>query len=158
MIRTIGLAAVLALTTISPARAQTVPTGLQAVKIAVSDYERATRFYSVLGMAAGAKYNAMEWALTWMAPATGPMIVMVNDPSGRISVPKGGGFLMISVADVPTTVAKLKAAGFTVPGEPHVMPQATIMMIKDPDGNSIELVGGPFGAAPTDPDHGLDDH
>lgn len=160
MRRLIGIAGLLAVASMTPVHAQSMPTGLQGVKIAVEDYERATRFYEILGMTLGMKYNAKEWQLRWKEPATGQPIIMVNDPTGRISVPKGGAFLMISVADVPTTVAELRAAGFSVPGEPHSMPQATLMMIKDPDGNSIELLGGPFGAdtPAAAQDHGLDDH
>jgi predicted enzyme related to lactoylglutathione lyase len=140
---TIG-AAVLALSV--PAWAQQAPTGLHGIKIAVADYERATRFYTILGMTAGTKYNPLEWELRWSDPARGSVIIMVKDDSGRIPMVKGGASLMVSVADVPATVARLKAAGFAVSGEPRTTPRATIMMIKDPDGNSIELLGGPFGS------------
>jgi predicted enzyme related to lactoylglutathione lyase len=155
MKRLIGLASVLLLATALPADAQTRPTGLQGVKIGVEDYARTTRFYEILGMTAGTKYNPMEWQLAWKEPAKGVPVIMVHDPSGRISVPKGGAFLMISVDDVPATVAKLKAAGFAVEGEAHVMPQATIQMIKDPDGNTVELLGPPPAAAAGE-DHGHD--
>lgn len=156
MNKMIGLAGALALAVAAPAFAQQMPTGMQGIKIAVADYERATRFYTILGMAAGAKYNELEWQLRWAEPARGAPVIMVRDPSGRIGVVKGGASLMISVADVPATVARLKAAGFAVPGDPHTTPQATIQMIKDPDGNSIELLGAPLGAAAAAPadDHG----
>jgi predicted enzyme related to lactoylglutathione lyase len=54
---------------------------------------------------------------------------------------KAGGFLVVSVADVAGTGARLKAAGFTVAGEPHATQQGIFWVIKDPDGNSVELVG-----------------
>jgi predicted enzyme related to lactoylglutathione lyase len=149
MMYRMGLA--LALLTAVPASAQSAPTGLHGIKIAVADYERATRFYSILGMTAGTKYNAMEWELRWAAPARGSVIIMVKDESGRISVPRAGGFLMIGVADVPATVARLRAAGYAVPGQPQVTPRATIFMMKDPDGNTIELLGP--GAPPAPRDH-----
>ncbi|MFT4026137.1 MAG: VOC family protein [Novosphingobium sp.] len=139
----------------APAFAQTMPTGLQGIKIAVADYDRTTRFYSNLGMAAGATYNDHERQLVWVDPAKGVSLVMVHDTSGRMAMTRGGAFIMISVPDVPAAVARLKAAGFAVPGEPKVTPRATIMMLKDPDGNSIELLGGPFGqgAAAPAPHH-----
>lgn len=151
-----ALAAAIAVT--SPALAQSFPTGLQGIKIAVADYERATRFYAILGLAPGVKYNPLEWQLRWLDPAKGAPIIMVNDPNGRIKVPTGGAFLMISVTDVPATVARLKQAGFAADGEVHAVPQATMMMIKDPDGNSVELLGPPARAAganakPTEHDH-----
>lgn len=158
MMKLIGIsAAAAALTMAAPAPAQDRPTGLVGVKISVEDYERATRFYEILGMAPGMKYNALEWQLTWKEPAKGVPVIMVRDPAGRIKVAKGGAFLMVSVADVAATVAQLKAAGFAVDGEAHVMAQATIQMIKDPDGNTIELLGpsAPAAAAPSD-DHDHD--
>ncbi len=139
-----GLAAAIALA--APAAAQQIPIGLQGIKIAVADYERATRFYAILGMTPGASYNAMEHELKWASPAKGASIIMVRDSTGRIPMVKGGASIMVSVADVPATAARLKAAGFAVAGQPRTTPQATILMIKDPDGNSIELLGGPFGA------------
>ncbi|MDB5723906.1 MAG: Glyoxalase/Bleomycin resistance protein/Dioxygenase superfamily [Novosphingobium sp.] len=153
MIKSIRLAGALAFAVATSAFAQQVPTGLHGIKIAVADYARTTQFYSILGMTAGTKYNPMEWELRWTDPARGVAIIMVHDDSGRIPVVKGGASLMISVADVPATVTRLKAAGFAVPGVPNVTPRATIMMIKDPDGNSIELLGGPFGSGAAAPAH-----
>lgn len=147
MKRLIGLTVASAMMAAVPAAAQQFPTGLQGVKVAVEDYERATRFYEILGMTAGDKYNALEWQLRWQEPADGPPIIMVRDPDGRIKVPKGGAFLMISVPDIKATAARLREAGFAVEGEPHALPQATIMMIKDPDGNTIELLAPPAPAA-----------
>jgi predicted enzyme related to lactoylglutathione lyase len=154
MMRIVGLAVTAAMALTAPANAQSMPTGMQGVKIAVEDYERATRFYEILGMTPGVQYNALEWQLRWAEPATGVPVIMVRDPSGRIKVAKGGAFLMISVADVAATVAKLKAAGFTVEGASHSVPQATIQMLKDPDGNTIELLGPPAtGSTGQDHDH-----
>ena len=146
MNKLIALAGAVVATLVTPTFAQPMPTGMQGVKIAVEDYDRATRFYTILGMTAGMKYNDLEWQLRWAEPARGVPVIMVRDPAGRIGVVKGGASLMISVADVPATVARLKAAGFVVTGEAHATPRATIQMLKDPDGNSIELLGGPFGA------------
>jgi predicted enzyme related to lactoylglutathione lyase len=148
-----GLAAAIALA--SPALAQERPLGLQGVKIAVADYEPTTRFYSILGMVPGTAYNPREHELKWADPAKGVPIIMVRDESGRSSMVKGGSFIMVSVADVAATVARLKAAGFPVTGEPLVIPQATIQMIKDPDGNTIELLGPPAAGA-AGGDHGHD--
>jgi predicted enzyme related to lactoylglutathione lyase len=148
-----GWAAALALA--SPAVAQERPLGLVGLKIAVADYERATRFYALLGMTAGASYNAMERELKWADPAKGVSIIMVRDSTGRIPMVKSGGFVMISVADVPATVARLKAAGFAVERKAMVTPRATIQMLKDPDGNTVELLGpGGAAAAPAaEPEH-----
>lgn len=142
MKKLIGLAGALILAAATPALAQpATPTGLYAVKIAVQDFDRAIRFYSVLGMAAGTKYNAVEWELRWQEPARGSVVIMVRDETGRFGVAKGGGFLVVSVTDVAAAAARLKAAGFPVTGEPHATQQGVFMVIKDSEGNSVELVG-----------------
>lgn len=111
MNKLIGLVGALVLAITAPALAQQMPTGLQGIKIAVADYERATRFYAILGMVPGTKYNGLEWQLRWTEPARGVPVI-------------------------------------------HANPRATIMMIKDPDGNSVELLGPPAGAsAPPAPHH-----
>ena len=66
---------------------------------------------------------------------------MVHDESGQLNLMPGGGFMMISVPDIKATVARLKAAGHPGIGEPTVTPRASILMLKDPDGNQIELLG-----------------
>lgn len=145
-----GLLGAVLLTAAMPALAQqTAPNGIYAVKIAVQDYDRAIKFYSILGMTAGTKYNASEWALGWADPArTGSIIIMVRDDTGRFGVVKGGGFLVVSVGDVAGTGARLKEAGFAVAGEPHATQQGVFWVIKDPDGNSVELVGAAPAKAP----------
>lgn len=144
MYKLFGLTAALLLASTAPAVAQpAVPTGLYAVKIAVADYDRAIRFYSVLGMVAGTKYNTSEWELRWTDPARGAVFIMVRDETGRFGMSKAGGFVVISVADVAATGARLKAAGFAVAGEPHATQQGVFWVVKDPDGNSVELVGPP---------------
>jgi catechol 2,3-dioxygenase-like lactoylglutathione lyase family enzyme len=138
----VALAGALAIGVSFPAAAQQASV-LRGVKIAVQDYERTTRFYTLLGMTAGTKFNPMEWELRWADPAQGSPIIMVHDDSGRMRVVKGGATLIISVADVSATVARLKAAGFPVSGEPHTNARAVLMVVPDPDGNSIELVSRP---------------
>lgn len=151
MKRYLVLAAALAVMVSPPAFAQGRPTGLHGVKIAVADYDRTTRFYAILGMVAGTRYNPHEWELRWADPAKGSVVIMVKEAGGALA--PGGAFLMISVADVPATVARFKEAGFPVAGEPLTTPRSTIMMLKDPDGNSIELLGGPFGQGAPAPHH-----
>lgn len=111
---------------------------LQGVKISVSDFSRTTAFYTALGMHAGTRYNDHETSLEWSAPTLGVRIVMVDDRNGRML--KGGGFLMISVPDLAAAVSRLNAAGFAGLGAPRVTPRFSQMMIKDPDGNQIELL------------------
>lgn len=141
MKRLMAIAGALALAAAAPAYAQERPTGLFGLKIGVQDVEKSGRFYTLLGMVLGPKYGANQ-ELHWEAPARGSAIMLVPAQANTT----GGTYLMISVADVPAAVARLKAAGFPVAGEPRTNPRATVLITKDPDGNTVELMGGPGGA------------
>jgi predicted enzyme related to lactoylglutathione lyase len=121
-----------------------VPT-MAGVKIGVSDFQRAIPFYSALGMQAGAKFNDHEMALEWPGKDQGVRIIMVRADSGGALKP-GGGFVMITTPDMATTIARLNAAGFADLGQPRTTPAFSLLMLKDPDGNQVELLGAP--AAP----------
>ena len=137
-----GLAGALILATAAPAAmAQQVNYGMYGIKIAVKDYQKAIDFYTMLGMKMGPKYNASEWELKWDNPSQGSNIIMVHDESGRSTLAPGGAFMMISVPDMKATIGRLKAAGHAGIGEPRITPRSAILMIKDPDGNQIELLG-----------------
>lgn len=138
-----AIAGVLALAMAAPARAQERPTGMYGLKLAAQDFEKAVQFYTLLGMARGPKFGNNQ-ELHWDAPAKGSAIMLIPRKPGE----GGGNYLMISVVDVPATATRLKAAGFPVIGEPRTNPRATVLMLKDPDGNTVELMGGPGGTAP----------
>ena len=138
----LGIAGALALCmATTTASAQDMGYRMYGIKIAVKDYQRAIDFYTMLGMKMGPKHNAAEWELQWGNPAQGSNIIMVHDESGRMKLAPGGAFLMIGVPDVKVIAGKLKSAGHPGIGEPQVTPRATILMIRDPDGNQIELLG-----------------
>lgn len=124
------------------AQAQTATSRMFGVKLAVRDFDKTTRFYSLLGMQAGRHHNEWEWELQWDVPERGSSIIMVReDQSARFHVVRGAGTLIVSTPDVQATVKRLRDAGFAVPGEPRIMGRAAILMIQDPDGNWIELAG-----------------
>ena len=135
------IAGALALAATAPAHAQDRPTGMYGLKLSAQDFDKAAQFYTLLGMARGPKFGNNQ-ELHWDAPAKGSAILLVPRKPGE----GGGNYLMISVADVPATAARLKAAGFPVTGEPRTNPRATVLLVKDPDGNTVELMGGPGGA------------
>lgn len=138
-----ALAGAFTLVAMAPAQAQERPIGMYGMKIGAQDFEKSVQFYTLLGMARGRKYGNNQ-ELHWDAPAKGSAILLVQRKLGE----SGGNYLMISVADVPATAARLKAAGFPVTGEPRTNPRATVLIVKDPDGNTVELMGGPGGGAP----------
>jgi catechol 2,3-dioxygenase-like lactoylglutathione lyase family enzyme len=138
------LGCVLALGAAMPAMAQpampSVPT-LVGVKIGVADFQRTIPFYTALGLHAGTRYNDHEMSLEWNGDDQGVRIIMVHDDKGRFA--RGGGFMMIAVPDMAATLARLGAAGFTGLGQPRAVSGASMLVVRDPDGNQVELLGPP---------------
>jgi predicted enzyme related to lactoylglutathione lyase len=133
------VAGALALAAASAAGAQDVSMpSMPGIKLSSADFARTTAFYTALGMHSGTRYNDHETSLEWSAAGQGSRIIMVKDDKGRMV--KGGAFLMISVPDMAAALKRLEAAGFTGLGQPRSNPHFTILMIKDPDGNQVELL------------------
>jgi predicted lactoylglutathione lyase len=146
----IAALALAAATIVPAAQAQTITPRLYGVKLAVRDFQKTTQFYTLLGMQAGPHHNDLEWELKWDSADRGSSIIMIReDQSARFHVVRGAGTLIISTPDVYAALARLRGAGFAVPGEPRVMGMGSNIMIQDPDGDWIELAGpAPAAKAP----------
>jgi catechol 2,3-dioxygenase-like lactoylglutathione lyase family enzyme len=114
---------------------------LVGIKIAVKDYQKAIDFYTKLGMKEGQKYNPAEQQLKWDNTSQGSMIILVHDETGRVNLTAGSATLMMQVPDVAATAKKLKDSGYPDVGVPRDTKTYTVLMIKDPDGNQIEMLG-----------------
>jgi catechol 2,3-dioxygenase-like lactoylglutathione lyase family enzyme len=137
-----GAIGALAFAAASPAfAADAVGYGMPLVKIAVQDYQRAIDFYAHLGMKAGPKYNPSEMEITWATPSQSSSIILVHDEKGQMKLAPGGAWLVISVPDVQATAKALRDAGYPDIGEPKGGNQYAVLVVKDPDGNRVELVG-----------------
>ncbi len=90
----------------------------------------------------GRKPNAIEWELKSLGDQPGAVIYIVRNPARRAGIPAGGGFVMISVPSVRGAAVKLKAAGYPNIGEPRSNPRYSFLIVRDPDGNQVELIGG----------------
>lgn len=122
------------------------------LKLGVADFRKSMDFYAALGMKVGPKHNAYEQEMRWDSPAQGSRLILIHDDTGRLTVPAGGSFLMMEVPDVAAAARKLRDAGYPNIGEPRSNKMYTMLMLKDPDGNSIEMLGPPPAAAvPTAP-------
>ena len=134
---------VAALAVASPAAAQNqFGPGLRSVKMAVDDFPKAIAFYTALGMKAGTNRGTTQ-DLEWEGKSQNSGITMAA-PSypGRKDLVRGGVFLMVVTPDVKGVADRLRKAGFPVAGEPRQMgTMATVLMLTDPDGNRIELLG-----------------
>jgi predicted enzyme related to lactoylglutathione lyase len=138
----VGVGAGFALALASPAAAADGPPyGLFGVKIPVQDFQRTINFYSALGLKPGPKHNPQRWELQWDGPARGAGIMMMLDESGSANTARVHASLMIHVPDVNAVAARLRTTGHAGVGEPRVTPRATILIVRDPDGNEVELLG-----------------
>lgn len=132
-----------ALATTPPALAQaTFNPGLRSVKIEATDFEKSAAFYAALGMKVGTKREA-TWDMTWDQPTQNSGIVMTTpDYARRAKMVRGGTYLMIISPDVKAIADKLRQSGYPDVPEPRAMgAMVSYVMLKDPDGNQIELMG-----------------
>jgi catechol 2,3-dioxygenase-like lactoylglutathione lyase family enzyme len=138
------MAGALALTALAvTAQAADAPaSSLMTVKIGVKDFQKSTDFYvKFLGMKAGAQYNPAEKALDWGRPGQGSNIILVSDPTGKIKLAPGGGWLLFKVPDAKKIGKAMATAGFKVDDavEMKVM-HSVVVNAYDPDGNDVELL------------------
>jgi catechol 2,3-dioxygenase-like lactoylglutathione lyase family enzyme len=125
------------------ARAADAPvSSLMTVKIGVKDFQKSTDFYvKFLGMKAGAQYNPAEKALDWGTPGQGSNIILVSDPTGKIKLAPGGGWLLFKVPDARKIGKAMAAAGFKVDDAVEMKEMhSTVVNAYDPDGNDVELL------------------
>jgi predicted lactoylglutathione lyase len=142
---TMGIVGALALAAASVSMAADAWTGYSmiGIKIAVKDFQKAIDFYTKLGMKEGPRHNPAEQELRWNDASQGSIIILVHDETGRINLTAGSASLMMQVPDVAATAKKLKDSGYPDIGQPRDMKMYTVLMIKDPDGNQIEMLGPP---------------
>jgi catechol 2,3-dioxygenase-like lactoylglutathione lyase family enzyme len=136
-----SLAAALVLAAISPSfAADQPPPGIIGVKIVVKDYQKAEDFYTKLGMKVGVKYNDFEQEMLSESPLA-PRLILMHDATGKLST--GGGSLMVFVPDVQVTAKALRDAGYPDIGEPKASARSMGLTVKDPDGDTVEILSPP---------------
>jgi catechol 2,3-dioxygenase-like lactoylglutathione lyase family enzyme len=140
LVCTIALSAAVAL----PAQSADAPKPATIIgaKIVVTDVQKAEDFYSKLGLKLGVRYHGFEQEMHSENPQAPKLILIINSELPQKRTP-GGSSLMILVPDVQATAKALKDAGYPGIGEPKVSAQATALIVKDPDGDEIELLSPP---------------
>lgn len=128
----------------APAQAQQFNPGMRSVKIEATDFDKSAAFYTALGMKVGTKREA-TMDMVWEQPTQNSGIVMTTTAyAQRAKMVRGGTYMMIITPDVAAVLAKLRAAGFPDVGEPKQMgTMVSYVILRDPDGNQIELMGPP---------------
>ncbi len=137
---------VIALTTMSGyAVAADAPllASMMSVKLGVTDFQKSTDFYvKYFGMKAGAKYNEAEQGVDWPTGTQGSNLVLVHDPSGKLKLTPGEGWIMIKVPDAKKTAKAMIDAGVKgVEAPVEIAAYHTIVVnAHDPDGNMVEML------------------
>lgn len=141
----VAVFAALAMSAAVPAVAQDpfMP-GMRSVKIEADDFERSAAFYTALGMKPGTR-RSETWDMVWENDAQNAGVLLASqDYARRAKMVRGGAYLMIMTGNVDAVAARLRKAGFPDVGEPRQMgSMVTFLMLSDPDGNRIELMGPP---------------
>jgi predicted enzyme related to lactoylglutathione lyase len=117
---------------------------LFAVRVFVTDWKRAIRFYSeTLGMAIAYRSDEMGWAQ--MAPGEGQLALERIDPSDQEGRALVGRFVGVSlqVPDIFATHKALTERGVVFVAPPEKQPWGGVLAhFRDPDGNVLTLLGG----------------
>ena len=139
----LALLATIALAAAAPAPAQNPFTpGMRSIKIAVKDFQKSIAFYTALGMKPGTNRGA-TWDLVWEAGSYNSGILMASpDYAKNAKMAWGGTYIMVTTSDVKAVADKLRSQGYPDVAEPRAMgTMATVLLLRDPDGNQVELLG-----------------
>ena len=128
----------------SATSASSLVRGLWGVRYQVEDVRRSADFYTrQLGFMldhkrppAFAQVSAGHLKLILSGPGASGSRPM---PSGLGQEPGGWNRVILEVADLPSRIASLKAAGLHFRNEMETGPGGRQILLEDPDGNPIEL-------------------
>jgi len=116
---------------------------LFAVRVFVTDWERAIRFYSkTLGMTIAYQNDEMGWAQ--MAPGEGQLALERVDPADQEGRELVGRFVGVSlqIPDISATYKTLAERGVEFVAAPEKQPWGGVLAhLRDPDGNILTLLG-----------------
>ena len=116
---------------------------LFAVRVFVTDWDRAMRFYSeTLGMAVAYRNDELGWAQ--MAPGAGQLALERVDPLDEEAQALVGRFVGVSlqVPDIFNTYKELVKRGVEFVDPPEQQPWGGVLAhLRDPDGNILSLLG-----------------
>jgi lactoylglutathione lyase len=130
-------------------QAVSLPGAMVGPALYVSDMNRSLKFYTeVLGMTARMHYGTpgkSDAIVGFGSDMTQPCIMLLFDRTsspGKVEHAHGFDRIALMMADLPAVSAKLRAAGFK-PGEIREVHGAAMMMmmVTDPDGYRLELIG-----------------
>lgn len=118
---------------------------LYAVRVFVTDWERALRFYTeTLGIPVAFRSDELGWAQ--LATGEGQLALERTAPDDDEAQDLVGRFVGVSleVADIDATYETLVGRGVSFLGPPAKQPWGGVLAhLRDPDGNVVTLIGTP---------------
>jgi lactoylglutathione lyase len=118
---------------------------LYAVRVFVTDWERALRFYTeTLGIPVASRSDELGWAQ--LATGEGQLALERTAPDDDEAQDLVGRFVGVSleVADIDATYETLVGRGVSFLGPPAKQPWGGVLAhLRDPDGNVVTLLGTP---------------
>ena len=154
---TVAAICLLAVPGLAQAQPGAGPTELMS-KIAVTNFDRAADFYTRhIGMEKGTLYNPHEMGMefpggkshpivfyldTCAEPAAGPASQILGPDACKNGFHAGTSWVMIGHRDIPGVASRLKATGYPFTTMPATG-EARYLIVKDPDGNILELTRRP---------------
>lgn len=102
----------------------------------VSDLEASRRFYAACGLDFVAERHG-NGPRHYAATLPGHMVVELYPCGGK---PVTRTRIGLRVADIEATLRRLAEAGVTDISEPRDLPYGRVRVVRDPDGNAVELV------------------
>ena len=114
---------------------------IRSAKIAVNDFAKSIAFYTALGMKEGPKRGDTQ-ELVWDDTRKSGIMMVSPEYASRAKMERGGTYLMFVTPDVQAIANRLRRMDYPSVGEPKAMGKmVTVLMLRDPDGNQIELLG-----------------
>jgi len=118
--------------------AQQDPSLAFKVKIGVTDFQNSVKFYENFGLKEAKRYNAKELGMEWTKKQlVGVTNIILVDPT---IVKPGGAFIVVFVPDLQAMRKQLVDRGVKDIRDYPNAESVRLLLVKDPDGNTVELV------------------
>ncbi|MGI6294983.1 MAG: VOC family protein [Armatimonadota bacterium] len=104
----------------------------------VTDIKRAQSFYEgTLGLKQSSWFGEENHA--WVEYDIGPGTLAITNSIPEWKPSSDGGVVSLEVEDFEAAVSRIRADGVTTHGEPQETPVCWMLVIEDPDGNTLIL-------------------
>ena len=144
--RWIALVTIAATVTVTPALVaagssapQTAAVAITRVTLGATNVPAMTRFYNEV-FAAGLRPSPVGGVTMQLGTLAGLELLLCPNEVAKVDAALNRHMLRIVVGDVADVVERVRRSGGTVDGPPAIVEGRRLAAVRDPDGNTIELV------------------